>query len=81
VPSSVWNLPNHRRPRTMGRGSTGSNSAQVFRIRSSAVDQRSLGVRPDPAAPEVHATVEPSAPVRLEQYELHLADTRPDWEG
>ncbi len=29
-PGSVWNLPPHRRPRTMGRGSTGHAADEVY---------------------------------------------------
>lgn len=41
-PDSVWNLPNHRRPRGMGRGSTGPASDRVYAIREDALTAHAL---------------------------------------
>ncbi len=78
-PGSMWNLPNHRRPRSMGRGSTGPAGDRVFAVEGACVDAPPLATRPDPARPEKHAFVEPSEPIPLDGFEAALAATRPHW--
>jgi hypothetical protein len=77
--SSVWNLPHHRRPRDMLRGSTGPAHDWVFSIPTAAVVEESLAVRPDPARPGKHAFVEPARPATLAEFEEGLARTRVRW--
>lgn len=79
APRAVWNLPHHRRPRPMGRGSTGPASDRVYGIADERIEA-SLSLRLDPAAPDVHATVEPPSPMTLDSYERLLVSTRPDWQ-
>jgi hypothetical protein len=79
APSSVWNVPNSRRPRGMGNGSTGPAGDAVFVISELAVTTDVLAVRADPVTPKEHALVHPSVPVLLVRYEAALADTRNQW--
>lgn len=76
---SVWNLPNHRRPRGMGRGSSGPQADHVFSLAKVSIHSAELGVRPDPPAQLKHALVEPLVPVALLEFEERLGKTRPDW--
>ena len=64
APESVLNLPNHRRPRAMGQGSSGPNTDHVFYIEPGPLEGKGLVTRPDPLAPSVHAFVEPTPIVR-----------------
>lgn len=79
APQSMWNLPHHRRPRGMGRGSTGPQSDAVFSLETRVVLAVGLLVRPDPSRPEKHAFVEPPAAMELSSYEGRLTSTRRDW--
>ena len=79
APASMWNLPNHRRPLGMGRGSTGPRGDHVFGIENSAIQRVDLAVRPDPAVPDRHAFVEPAHVMTLSQYELNIECTRENW--
>ncbi len=79
APGSMWNLPNHRRPRGMGRGSTGKPEDRVYELRSSSIPASRLSLRLDPQAPELHAFMEPAVAVELESYEQALGGTRKDW--
>ena len=79
APDSMWNLPNHRRPRGMGRGSTGPVPDHVFSIVSAPLRDNGLVARRDPEAPVVHARIEPREKVLLEEFERSLAATRPSW--
>jgi hypothetical protein len=76
APDSMWHLPHHRRPRGMGRGSTGPAIDWVFSLSQVSND---LTVRPDPDRPTKHAFIEPAEIVPLETYETSIARTRPDW--
>jgi len=76
APDSVWNLPNHRRPRGMHRGSTGPAGDRVYAIDPATLKQQPLDIRP--TSPR-HATVEPSRQMRLAVYEAALTATRPSW--
>ena len=78
-PGSMWNLPNHRRPRGMGRGSTGNRQDYVYSIGEPDLLARALSVRPDPARPDKHAFVEPEIEVALEDFEGELVATRDSW--
>jgi hypothetical protein len=79
APDSQWNLPNHRRPRRLGRGSTGPDEDRVFSILPQPLQNRGLVARPDPVAPAIHAFVEPAEVVQLPVFESSLVATRPDW--
>ena len=79
APESMWNLPNHRRPRGMWRGSTGPAADRVFSVSPACLASAGLLVRPDPHQPLKHAFVEPHRAVDLSSYEAMLASTRPDW--
>jgi hypothetical protein len=79
-PDSMWNLPVQRRPRSMGRGSTGrDNGDVVYSIEDGDLPATGLRWRPDPRNPKVHGTVEPVARVALTEYEAALARTRGNW--
>ncbi len=78
-PGSVWNLPAHRRPRTMGRGSTGHAVDAVYETAPRALSSWSLTVRADPAAPTTHAFVEPAARCLLSEYQQNIARSRIAW--
>ena len=79
APSSVWNVPNHRRPHEMGRGSTGPSRDRIYSIGDELAVVGLLVVRSDPGAPSRHAFVEPSQAMPLEHYEQALVSTRPAW--
>lgn len=79
APDSMWNLPNHRRPRGMGRGSTGPVQDQVYSLQEVVLSDQRLALRADPEAPVLHALIEPSTIVPLTEYEAQLARTRPYW--
>ena len=78
-PGSRWNLPNHRRPQPLGRGSTGPAADIVYAITELPLEGRALVARRDPRRPDKHAFVEPSAPMPLSAYESALESTRSDW--
>ena len=77
APASMWNLPHHRRPRGLGRGSTGPATDRVYFVREAALEACAFSVRPDPRAPTIHAFVEPAWRMLLAQYEVSLMRTRP----
>jgi len=79
APLSEWNLPNHRRPFGMGRGSTGPREDHVFAVEEDSVGRAALVVRSDPSRPTKHAFVEPAELVELPLYEMNLASTRGNW--
>ena len=79
APGSIWNVPNHRRPRGMQKGSTGPSGDFMYEIKESAIPVTRLVIRCDPAQPELHGFVEPATPVELSTYESDLASTRVDW--
>ena len=78
-PDSMWNVPSHRRPRGMGRGSTGKAEDRIYSVDAGAVSSDDLSLRPDPVAATIHAFVEPSREMPLERYESALFATRPSW--
>lgn len=78
-PSSLWNVPPHRRPRRLGRGSTGKDADRVFWADSHVFPRHALVVRPDPNRPEQHAFVEPARTMVFEAYQEKLVATRSDW--
>jgi len=79
APKSAWNLPNHRRPRGMGMGSSGRYDDRVYALGENALLDDKLKVRGDPDQPDRHAFIEPAFAVELSVYEADLADTRRDW--
>lgn len=79
APGTVWNVPNHRRPRGLAGGSTGPSGDRIYSIEEAPIHLNDLSIRPDPARPDRHAFVEPARDVSLEIYESSLAATRPSW--
>jgi hypothetical protein len=79
APGSMWNVPNHRRPRGMLRGSTGHAGDRVYSIEPAEIVNQPLSVRPHPPGSTLHAHVEPSRQMSLVAYEDALAATRPSW--
>lgn len=75
-PDSMWNLPHHRRPRGMQRGSTGPVEDRIYATDPADLKRQPLDIRPDTPR---HATVEPSMQMNLANYEGALAATRPFW--
>ena len=74
--ATMWNLPNHRRPRGMLRGSTGPAGDRVYGIEPEVVADHSLFVCPTSIR---HANVEPSIEMSLASYESNLVRTQPSW--
>jgi len=79
APGSMWNLPNHRRPRGMWRGSTGPAGDHVFSLAHALVSSAGLSARPDPQRPLKHAFMEPRFAVQLSAFEAMIASTRSGW--
>ena len=79
APNSVWNVPNHRRPRGMHMGSTGNSEDHMYAIADAAIPVDKLAIRPDPKQPRRHAFVEPATSAELSTYETDLANTRNHW--
>jgi hypothetical protein len=73
-PNSPANLPRHRRPPEWG----GTGLDPVWEI-SSARLGAGLVYRADPLEPETHGFIEPDRPMRFEEYQGALAETRHDW--
>jgi hypothetical protein len=69
APNSVWNIPNHRRPRGMRMGSAGKIADRIYALTDAAVRVDKLTVRRDPKRPEMHAFVEPAVMIALAGYE------------
>lgn len=76
APTSLWNLPNHRRPRGLGRGSTGPTGDRVFSIEDEPLEAVALTVRIDS---NIHAYVEPAVRMLKDAYDRALAATREAW--
>jgi hypothetical protein len=79
APDSIWNLPHHRRPRMLGCESTGPAQDHVFFVESPSLNQHGLDARLDPAAPGVHALVEPVRRIMLASFQGALTATRSHW--
>jgi len=75
APDSVWNLPNHRRPRYLGNGSSGPVADRVYLIHEASLPG-SLSLRRDKP---LHALIEPALLMPLQEYEGALGSTRPQW--
>jgi hypothetical protein len=78
-PDSPWFVPHHRRPRGMGRGSTGPVQDWIFAIGDPALDSASLSARLDPQSPERHAFIEPVTRLTFGDYNAALAATQAAW--
>ena len=78
-PDSSLNVPNHRRPKAMGHGSTGPDDLRLYAIAKVRVSIEDLTLRPDPKRATKHAFVEPSQVMPLTLYEDALGSTRDDW--
>jgi hypothetical protein len=79
APKSAWNIPNHRRPRGMGRGSAGRSDDRMYALAETEIPPDKLKVRLDPRYPEKHAFVEPADRIELVGYERNLAGTGKSW--
>ncbi len=78
TPNDLWAVQAHRRPRRLGRGSTGHDADRLFSILSDEVSEQRLSVRPNPRW-SGHAFVEPSEIEALDVHEARLAATRTRW--
>ncbi len=78
-PKSPWHIPQHRRPRGMGRGSTGPDKDWVFGIDNGELHAAFLAVRLDPQNAQRHAFVEPVTTITLLEYNNSLASTQRHW--
>lgn len=78
-PDSFLNIPNYRRPKRIGHGSTGPDSLRIYAIGKDRVSIDNLHLRPDPVRIDKHAFVEPSRVMQLTQYENALGSTKDDW--
>jgi hypothetical protein len=78
-PNSAWNIPPHRRPRGVGKGSSGRIDDCIYSLMNTALPIDKLIVRLDPEYPLRHAFVEPAIVMPLAGYESELAATRNDW--
>lgn len=74
---SFWNLPAHRRPRYLGRGSSGSAADHVY-VASVPFDH-ALGLAVRESPPEHHADVEPRDAAPRSVFESAIQATRPSW--
>ena len=79
APNSIWNLPNHRRPRGLGRGSTGPEQDCVYSLSPESLEPRGLAARVDDVTPQLHVVIEPTHRISLGSFKAALAATRPDW--
>jgi hypothetical protein len=79
APNSAWSVPTHRRPRGMGKGSSGRIDDRIYALANTAVPSDKLKVRLDPEYPQRHAFVEPAIAIDLKGYEMNLVATRNDW--
>lgn len=79
APSSMWDVPHFRRPRSMGRGASAPEKYCVFGLEEDALTPHPLGVRPDPHSYRPHAFIEPSETMQLATYEAALTGTRRSW--
>ena len=76
APNGILNLPNHRRPRAFGYGSTGPNEDRIYWFTEDNLRSYKLSLQPDRAC---HATIGPERKVLLRLYEQSLAATREEW--
>jgi hypothetical protein len=75
---TFWNLPAHRRPRLLGRGSTGPVTDRIYEVAVPFRPDLLLEVFEDLPL-EHHAVVEPSGRMPFVQYESALLATRANW--
>jgi hypothetical protein len=75
---SYWYLPAHRRPKSLGNGSSGPIADCVYRVALPLDPELNLTVRED-LPEEHHAVVEPSSPTTRGEYEAALTATRAEW--
>ncbi len=76
---SLLNVPNHRRPRGFGQGSTGPAGDFIFAIEHPPIVAATLYARADPMRAEAHAFVEPEKCCRYDEYLILLTRTRQHW--
>ncbi len=75
---SMWNLPHHRRPRRLARGSAGPDGDRVYAIDETTIHEP-LAVKPDPRAPQIHSFIEPAHPILSDAYTSRIRATRTSW--
>jgi RHS repeat-associated protein len=73
-PGSPYNLPSHRRPPEFG--GTGKDPVWGIRPRDLGLD---LSYGPDPSNPSKHGFIEPSQPMKFNEYQDALGATRWLW--
>ena len=78
-PDSPWHIPHHRRPRGMGRGSTGPAQDWVFCVTNGILYNAKLNARLDPVKPAQHAFLEPLTTITFQEYTAALETTQATW--
>lgn len=78
-PETLLNVPNHRRPRGFGHGSTGPDGDVIYAIKRPSFASAALQTRADPARADAHALVEPEKRCLYDEYLNLLAATRQNW--
>jgi hypothetical protein len=76
APDSLWNLPPHRRPRRLGKASTGPSADRVYSLPDDQLPSAQLAALRD--APD-HALAVPQPVCTVGVSELRLASTRSMW--
>jgi hypothetical protein len=76
APETPWNLPPHRRPRRLGRASTGPDKDGVFEIAEGDIEREELAITRDA---DHHALVHGNGPCRFGELTERIERTRPSW--
>lgn len=76
APETPWNLPPHRRPRHLGRASTGNNKDAVYEIGEIDISKEQLTVTQDH---EDHALIHGDGPCHFGELVRRIEATRPSW--
>ncbi len=75
APDDPLRLPPHRRPPILGGG---YGKDPVWKLLDARLGEN-LRFRPDPREPDDHGFVEPWAAIQVDQYQLALCATAPNW--
>lgn len=76
APESPWNLPPHRRPKRLGRASTGPDNDHVFQIEDGVLLREQLAINRDA---DDHALVQGNGACTFNELTARLERTRPSW--
>ena len=76
APETPWNLPPHRRPRRLGRASTGPDRDVVFEIGDGDLTRAQLATTRDAVD---HALVRGDAACQFDELVRRIERTRPSW--